>query len=451
MNGSSRVRSFRAAITGLSSLGAKGLAGVISLLSIRLTLPYLGPERFGLWMTVAALQTVLAFADFGLGNGVLQTVSEAYAHRDQQLITKIVRTALVAQALIAATIFAGFASVYPSIHWASYLHVSNATAVREAGPTLFIFVSIFCVRSVALVVQQAQLGEQKGYVANAWTFSGNIAALAALFVAAHMHAGIPALCLIVTGLPALSDVLNVVAWFFGHPATPVAVSDGIRVDWHLLKRLVRIGLLFFFLRLGAVLNFGIDPLIVNQLLGSAAVATLTVVQRPFELMTIALLLGLQPLWPAYREAITAGDIPWVLRTLKRTLSASLLLSLGIAVILGFTGKRLIELWAGPSVHPSESLILAYCGYLLFSASQTPFTFFLNGFGKLRFQLLLAIPVTILSIALKIFLTPRFGLSAVPISTLLVGVLLMIPCQILYVRRLTPQLLRHTSSDPKTAS
>ena len=54
---------------------AKGATLAAMLISVPLTLGYLGPERFGLWMTVAAVIAMLGFADFGLGNGILNAAS----------------------------------------------------------------------------------------------------------------------------------------------------------------------------------------------------------------------------------------------------------------------------------------------------------------------------------------------------------------------------------------
>jgi hypothetical protein len=39
------------------------------LISIPLTLNYLGVERFGVWMTLTSFTTLAAFMDFGLGKG----------------------------------------------------------------------------------------------------------------------------------------------------------------------------------------------------------------------------------------------------------------------------------------------------------------------------------------------------------------------------------------------
>jgi len=436
----SRFRNIRAALTAASSIGAKGLAGVITLVSIPLTLRYLGTERFGLWMTIASLQAIFAFADFGLGNGVLNTVAEAYGRGDFSLISRAVRSAVMLQGLVASALLAmfWFASIF--IDWPSLLHVSGALAAREVRPAILIFASIFFLRSVVQVVQQAQYGLQMGFVANAWTAGGNLCALLGLVLAASRHAGVPVLCLVVSGLPVASGVLNATWWLTTRLKSPRPASSA-GADTPLLGRMMRVGLMFFLLQLGAALNLGIDPLIVNQVLGPNAVATFAVVQKPFELLSILLLLLLQPLWPAYREAITSGDMAWVTRTFRRAMIATLAFSSCIALIMAVGGPSLIRLWAGPSVHPSEGLIVAYCAAHLFLASQAPLAVFLNGLGRIRFQLLLAIPVIAASLAMKVVLSARFGLPAIPWTTVIVGVGLMIPAEAIYLRHLTRQFAR----------
>lgn len=441
MNKGSRLRNTRAALTAASSIGAKGLAGVINLISIPLTLHYLGTERFGLWMTIASLQAIFAFADFGLGNGVLNTVAEAYGRGDFRLISRAVRSAVLLQGLVAGSLLAIFWLVASFIDWPSLLHVTGPLAAREVRPAILIFASIFFLRSVVQVVQQAQFGLQMGFVANAWTAGGNLFALIGLVLAASRHAGVPALCLVVSGLPVASGVLNATWWLTTRLKSPEQSGPSAAANAPLLGRMMRVGLLFFLLQVGAALNLGIDPLIVNQVLGPNAVATFAVVQKPFELLSILLLLLLQPLWPAYREAITSGDMAWVTRTFRRAMIATLAFASCVALIMAIGGPALIRLWAGPSVHPSEGLIVAYCAAHLFLASQAPLAVFLNGLGRIRFQLLLAIPVIACSLAMKVFLSARFGLPAVPWTTVIVGVGLMIPAEAVYLRHITRQFSR----------
>lgn len=80
--GSERNR--RAALTGVAATVARFVQISTSLITVPLTLRYLGNERFGLWMTISSVLAMAAFADFGIGNGVLNTVAKAFGRDDME-------------------------------------------------------------------------------------------------------------------------------------------------------------------------------------------------------------------------------------------------------------------------------------------------------------------------------------------------------------------------------
>ena len=88
-----RARSRRATLTALTNLVAKLVTVGTSFATVPLTLHYLGDERFGLWMTISSLSALLAFADFGLGNGLLNAVAEASGRDDPAAIRRLVASA----------------------------------------------------------------------------------------------------------------------------------------------------------------------------------------------------------------------------------------------------------------------------------------------------------------------------------------------------------------------
>src|ERR1035438_2273421 len=80
--GRSKERYRRVALTTLTSVGARGIGTLMALVSVPLTLGYLGKERYGLWMTISSIVAMLSFADFGMGNGLLNAVAVANGKND---------------------------------------------------------------------------------------------------------------------------------------------------------------------------------------------------------------------------------------------------------------------------------------------------------------------------------------------------------------------------------
>ena len=69
------TRSRRAALSSAAGLTARGITLFVTLATIPIALNYLGTERFGVWATLAAIISLLAFADLGIGNGLVNLLA----------------------------------------------------------------------------------------------------------------------------------------------------------------------------------------------------------------------------------------------------------------------------------------------------------------------------------------------------------------------------------------
>ncbi len=45
------------------------LAAALAIVTVPLTIGYLGSERYGLWITISSVVAMINFADLGIGNG----------------------------------------------------------------------------------------------------------------------------------------------------------------------------------------------------------------------------------------------------------------------------------------------------------------------------------------------------------------------------------------------
>lgn len=408
-------RNRRVILTGGTSALARILQIGTSLVTVPLTLKYLGNERFGLWMTISSVLAMAAFADFGVGNGVLNTVAKAYGKDDLEGVRRAVSSGFAALNSIAAFLLLSFFAIYRFVNWADFFRVDSPRARSEAGPALAVFAICFALNISMDVVQRVQLGLQQGYRYGLWQLCGSLAGFVGVLGGIWLHVSLPLLVVAFAGAPILATTLNTIH-FFGFVRPDLKPKTNL-VSRDVILRITKLGGLFFILQLVVAVSYSADNFLIARTFGAIRVPEYSIPQRMFSLITMLSAMLIAPLWPAYGEAISRGDNRWV----RRAFSRSLLLVFGSATlasgILFLVSKRLIFAWVGPRISPPTILLEGLAIWTVIDACGNTLAMFMNGASIVRFQIIVASSFGAACLAAKLFLIPRFGISAVPWSTI----------------------------------
>jgi O-antigen/teichoic acid export membrane protein len=408
--GRSDERFRRAGLSAATSAAAKGIALVTTAVSVPLTLGYLGSERFGVWMTLSALIALLGFTDLGIGNSLLNGVAHAAGRDDRTLIRANVSSGIAM--LLAVAVGSGllFAAIYDHIAWAQVFNVRSGAALDEAGPAAAVLVVCFLVAMPAGAFQQVRLGLQQGWVNSIFVGVGNLGGLALVVWAIQMRLGLPWLVLAMVGAPLLATLVNGFALMVRSPWLRPSLHD---VDFTIARSLLRVGLLFVVLQLAVAAAFTSNSLIIAAMIGPSAVADYAVVSKLFMIPTLLVGFALGPLWPAYREALSRGDVQWVRRTFRRSIRLSLAVAGPVSAALVLLGLPVIAVWVGTSsVQPTFGLVLAIGIWTPLVAVGTAVAMLLNGAQVMRFQVVTAVLMATANILLSIALTSWIGVPGV---------------------------------------
>jgi O-antigen/teichoic acid export membrane protein len=428
-------RNRRAALTGGVATVARAVQVGSSLITIPLTLKYLGNERFGLWMTISSVLAMAAFADFGIGNGVLNTVAKAFGKDDKPGIRKAVSSGFAILSTIAVLLIGSFFAIYGFVNWANFFRVVSPQARSEAGPALAVFATCFALNISMDVVQRVQLGLQQGYRYSLWQLCGSITGFIGVLSGIWLHVSLPWLVVAIAGAPIFATTLNAIH-FFGFVRPDLRPTRRL-VTGNVISEITKLGGLFFVLQIVASISFSGDSFIIARTLGAVSVPEYSIPQRMFSLITMMSAMLVAPLWPAYSEAISRGHLAWVRRTLRR----SLLLVFGVASVasglLLLLSYHLIYWWVGSRVHPPFLLLLGLAIWTVVNCCGDALSSFLNGASIVQFQIVVASIFGVGCIAFKIFLIRRFGIIGIPWSTIITYLLLSGVPFILYV----PSILR----------
>jgi O-antigen/teichoic acid export membrane protein len=408
--GRSRERYRRAALTTISSAVAMATSLLTTLISVRLTVRYLGMERYGLWMTIISFLAMLSFADLGMGNGLLNAISEAHGKDSHESARKNVSSAFFMLSAVATLMLLAFAIVYPFVPWPRLFNVSSPLAAREAGPALVVFVSCVLLDLPLGVVQRVQMGYQKGFVSNLWRVAGSLIGLGGLLLAIHLRKGLPLLVLAVAGGPIVADLLNSITEFGW--SKPWLFPKWDFFDREAARRILVLGSQFFLLQIAGAVAFASDNIVAAQVCGPSAVTQYAVPMRLFAVSVSVIGLFNNPLWPAYGEAAACGDNDWAKRTLIRSLGGTTLASALLATILVLFGKVIVHSWVGPQIQPSFSLLIGMATWSVLGALGGALAVFLNATNRIRFEILCALPLAFAAVLGKIVLARWIGIPGI---------------------------------------
>lgn len=393
------------------------------LLIVPLTLSHLGAERYGLWMTITSFLMLLTFADFGLGNGLLNAVASAAGRGDVDGARRAISTTFILLADIAVALIVLFGLVYPHIPWSRVLNASTLEMTREGASASLVLFMCVAIGLPFAITQRVQAGHEEVHRSNIWQAAGSLLALLGLSLAVAARGSLPVLVAAAAGAPVVAWI--VATWYEFNRRRPQLKPSLRSFSTVEAGVLLRSGGHFVVLQLAAVLLGSADNLIVGQVLGPREVTTLAVPARLFAVVPILVGLALGPLWPAYAVAKAQGDIQWVRRTMVRSLVAAASVAALIGAALTVFGSFIIRAWVGDTVAVSTSLMAGLAVWTAMSAVGSAQAVALNGMGVLRIQAVCAAAATTLAVIAKIAMVRRFGVEGVVWSTVPIYLLVVL--------------------------
>lgn len=192
---------------------------------------------------------------------------------------------------------------------------------------------------------------------------------------------------------------------------------------------------FFILQIAVALAYASDNLVAAKVLGPEAVTQYSVPAKMFSLLSVMVGILLNPLWPAYGEAIARGDISWVKRTLIRSLSIALLFSILTSALFVAFGVQIIHVWVGPEFNPSLLLRLGLAAWTVMASVGGAAAIFMNGVNVIKFQVLVAGLVGIGGLLFKVLLAQQIGIAGIIWGTVIAYAVFSVVPSIVFIPKL----------------
>jgi O-antigen/teichoic acid export membrane protein len=423
----------------VATTGSTVVAHVVTLAStaalVPMTLGYLGAERYGVWMAMLAVVTVLSLSDGGVGNAIVSRIAAAVARGDEDDVAADVSTACGVAIAIAGVVGAALAVALAFAPVADIFNVpSGGTIDAEVRRAAAVLVAATLARIPLDLSTSIRRGYQEGYVTGAFAIAGAVGKVVFVAIAIAMDTGIVGIVVAVCLGPLLMSLAN---WLMLLRQRPHLRPRRALVTGTRTRALVRGGGLFLALQIAVVVGFSSDNLVGAHVLGPAAVTTYAVPsQLAFAVIGLLALLAM-PLWPAYADAAARDDWAWIRRTFGRSLTVVFGSSLLAGAALVALGRPIVERWSNGDVVPSWSLLSGFAAWIVLSSLGTTVSALLNALHVVREQVVCALGMAALNIVLSVVLAREIGVSGLIWGTVIsYGVCVSLPFAVL-----TPRVLR----------
>lgn len=391
------------------SLITKGGSIAIGLILIPMTIDYVSPTEYGLWLTISSILGWLNFFDIGLGNGLKNRLSHDLALGRTEEVKILTSTTYFILLAISLTIALLFASLNPYIDWVHFLNVkgqSNSTIQL----VMLIAVLFFCVQFVVQLINTILTATHQTSLTSLIAFFSQLLSLILIYVCRQLVPGkLTTLVWIISGAP----VFIMLAWsiYLFNTRMQIFRPSFRSIQLRYTKNLLGTGISFFFIQIGALVLLQTNYIIIARILGPEHVTLFNICYKLFSVTVLVFSIIMTPIWSSSTDAYAKNDFEWLKGTLHKMRQLCILFAAATGILL-FLSPYIFRFWIGEVVTIPFALSAVMALYVISIMWYSIHIYLINGVGKIKLQLILILVSAALNVPLAIVLGKSFGLSGV---------------------------------------
>lgn len=393
----------------VASILFKGIDSIVYLLLVPVTLGYLNPYEYGIWLTLNSILVWINSFDIGLGNGMRNKLAEAIATNNKKLGRIYVSTTFFMLVLLMCFLILIGTICGPFINWYEILS-TTPDKIPHLSKIVYISFVIFCLNFIFKFIGNVYLAMQLPAVNNVMVVSGHVLSLIVIYILTLTTNGSLLLVAVTYSISPLA------VYLICYPVTFKKVFPYLSPSIHCfnkvyLKSLFNIGVQFFVLQISSILLFSFSNLLISHMFGPENVTPYNIAYRYFSLIPMAMNLILAPMWSATTDAYTKGEIAWIKSTENKIRKVLIGVTL-VLILMICLSNYVYKIWIGTEVYIPFALSVFMGIYICIIVWSLSFSNFLNGIGKLRVQTINTFTMAILFLPLCYSLGQIWGVIGV---------------------------------------
>lgn len=390
----------------IGSILLKGASIVISFLIVPLTIDFVDPIQYGIWLTLSSILSWFYFFDIGLGLGLRNRFAEAKARGETELAKAYTSTAYVSLSTMAIFLLIITLFVNYFINWASILNIPESYST-ELTKVFAIMISCFSLNLVTSIINNVLVADQRTAFSSVIQVIGQIIILIVIWVLSITikHGNLILLSLILSGLPQLTLIIASISLYSKRYSsyTPSFRS----AKFKLVKDILGMGGKFFIITTSMLFIFQIINIVISRELGPESVTEYNIAYKYFNAAYMVVVLILNPFWAAFTDAYTKKNFMWM-RGKIRQLERMWLILIPILAVMLLAAQSVYHVWIGNSVTVSTNVNIAVAIYIALLSLANVYMYILNGIGKVKIQLYIYLAFALIAFPSMSFLCHHFG-------------------------------------------
>ena len=388
----------------------KCISILISLQVVPLTINYINPTKYGLWMTLSSIIVWLSYFDFGFAHGFRNRFSEARANGNTLLAREYVSTTYVVLFILFGGVFLFTMIINHFLDWSNILNV-DVMYSSELHTVFQILAFFFCINIVGSIFTIMLTADQKPAWAALIQTGGQVLAFIGIYILTLFVPGnLSLLALVFLGIPCVMLIVTSIVLFrWGRYKI---VSPAFRfVRFSLIKNVLGLGGQFFFIMLSMLFIFQFINIIISRIEGPNSVTQYNIAYKYFSVLNMFAIIILTPFWSAFTDAYVKRDLNWM-KSMVKKLEWMWLLCIPVLTIMVVCSDFLYKYWIGDAVSIPLSLSICMAFYILFQTAGNIYMYLINGTSRVRLQLIVYLSIALIAIPLMQLCCRLYGVEGI---------------------------------------
>lgn len=411
-------RTRKAQLNIIYSFLIKGVSILTYLLLVPITLRFLNPVEYGIWLTLNSILMWVNTFDIGLGNGLRNKLTEAFANNDHDKAKIYVSTTYTVLFFVMILLFILFFAINNFLNWPSILNVKS-TLIPNIDSIVMMSFGLFCITFVLKLIGNIYLALQKAALNNFLVMAGQLISLILIYLFSLNGKGgdLFTVAFIYSISPVIIYLLAYPFTFRGELRYLFPNVRYYRREY--IKSLMGLGGQFFLLQIAGLVIFSTSNLIITNRFGPHSVTVYNVAYRYFSVIPMLFSIVLTPIWSATTDAYVRKDFDWIKRSMKKVNKLLVLTFVGL-IAMTLLAPFVYRLWVGNAIQVPNNLSILMAIYTFILVLSLSYSFFLNGIGVLRLQVWNTVAAALLFMPLTLGFGLQFGIQGVTIVLIIVN-------------------------------